>query len=120
MPIAARRFIYSLFAVLGLGMMVPFLVGMRRFQSVIMTSTGDPTDLEALLEPASASFGEGAALLFLVGLIAASSFLYLAVTTGYARAWRPKENGTPRCVRCDSEMRFRSPRCPTCDQQLVW
>jgi len=120
MPIAARRFIYSLFAFLGFAMMVPFLVGMRRFQSVIMASAADPTDIEAILEPAAASFGEGTTLLFLVGLAAASSFLYLALTTGYARAWRPKENGTPTCVRCGSEVRFGSPRCPTCDQQLVW
>ena len=120
MPIAARRFVYSLFAMLGFAMMVPFLVDMRRFQSVIMTSTGDPTDVATLLEPAAASFAEGTTLLFLIGLVTVSSFLYLALTTGYARAWRPKENGTPLCVRCGSEVRFRAPRCPTCDQQLVW
>jgi len=120
MPIAARRFVYSLFAFLGFAMMVPFLVGMRRFQSAIMSTTGDPADLASLLEPATAAFSEGATLLFLVGLLAAGSFLYLALTTGHARAWRPREDGTPQCVRCGSEVRFGSPRCPTCDQQLVW
>ena len=120
MPIAARRFVYSLFAFLGFAMMVPFLVDMRRLQSVIMTSTGDPTDVTALLEPAAASFAAGTTFLFLIGLLAASGFLYLALTTGYARAWRPRENGTPLCVRCGSGVRFRAPRCPTCDQQLVW
>lgn len=120
MPIAAKRFVYSLFATLGFAMMVPFLIDMRRFQSVIMTATGGPTDVGAFLDPAAASFAEGTTVLFLIGLLAASSFLYLALTTGYARAWRPKENGTPVCVRCGSEVRFGSPRCPTCDQQLVW
>jgi len=120
MPIAARRFIYSLFAFLGFAMMVPFLVGMRRLQSVIMTSAGDPTDMEAFLEPAAASFTAGSTFLFLIGLVASSSFLYLALATGHARAWRPKENGTSLCARCGSVVRFRSPRCPTCDQQLVW
>ena len=120
MPIAARRLIYSLFAFLGFAIMVPFLIGMRRLQSVIMSSAEDPADFQALLEPAAASFTEGTSLLFLVGLLTASSFLYLALATGYARAWRPKENGTPHCVRCGSDVRFGSPRCPTCDQQLVW
>ncbi len=120
MPIAARRFVYSLFAFLGFALMVPFLIGMRRFQSVIMEASVDPADVEALLEPAAASFGGGATLLFLIGLLAATSFLYLALSTGYARAWRPREDGTPQCVRCGSEVRFGSPRCPTCDQQLVW
>jgi hypothetical protein len=120
MPIAARRFVYSLFAFLGFAMMVPFLVAMRRFQSVLMASGGDPTDFEALLDPAVASFGQGTLLLFLIGLLAASSFLYLALTTGNARAWRPREDGVPSCVRCGSDVRFGLPRCPTCDQQLAW
>ena len=120
MPIAARRFVYSLFAFLGFAMMVPFLIGMRRFQSAIMNASVDPADVEALLGPATASFGEGTTLLFLIGLLVASSFLYLALSTGYARAWRPRENGTPQCVRCGDDVRFGLPRCPTCDQQLVW
>jgi hypothetical protein len=118
MPVAARRFVYSLLAALGFAIMVPFLVAMRRFQSALLQV--DPMDMESVLDPLGASFSEGPVLLFLIGLIVASGFLYLALSTGHPRAWRPRENGSPRCMRCGAELRFGLPRCPTCEQQLAW
>jgi len=118
MPVATRRFIYGVLATLGFALMVPFLVSMRRFQSALLAT--DRTDIGTMLEPATASFAQGSTLLFLVGLVLSSGFLYLAFSTGHPRAWRPRENGTPRCARCSAEVRFGLPRCPACDQQLAW
>jgi hypothetical protein len=118
MPVATRRFIYSALATLGFALMVPFLVSMSRFQSALLAT--DPTDIGTMLEPATSSFGQGPTLLFLVGLVLASGFLYLAFSTGHPKAWRPQENGTSRCARCAAEVRFGLPRCPACDQQLAW
>jgi hypothetical protein len=118
MPISARRFIYSLLTALGFVMMVPFVVGMRRLQAEL--AAADPTNLEAWLQPAVSPWTEGTIFPFLLGLVLASSFLYLALTTGSPKAWRPEENGTPRCSRCGSDVRFGVNRCPSCEQQLVW
>jgi hypothetical protein len=117
MPLAARRFVYSLLTVLGFVMMIPLTVSMRQVQSTF--AAVDPTDLEAWLDPALMPVTSESALLFLAGLIVASSFLYLALSTGYAKAWRRRENGASRCGRCGGDARFGLRRCPACDQQLT-
>jgi hypothetical protein len=112
-PVAVRRLIYSLLSALGFALMVPLAANMRRFQ---MEFLADP----AALDPGTVEWAQRLLLLFGVGLILATSFLYAALTTGHARAWRPRENGSPRCRRCGAEVRFGIRRCPTCDQQLAW
>jgi hypothetical protein len=117
MPVGARRFIYGLLAALGFIMMVPPVVNMQRIQAEFLA---DPFSVETALDPAAAAQMQSLMLLFLIGVTVATSFLYLALSVGYARSWRPRENGTPRCCRCDAELSFGVGRCPTCDQQLAW
>jgi len=117
MPVAARCFIYGLLAALGFIMMVPPLVNLRRIQAELLA---DPFAVETVLDPASAAQVQSLMLLFLVGVAVATGFLYAALSAGYARSWRPRENGTPRCGRCGAELGFGVGRCPTCDQQLAW
>ncbi len=117
MPVAARRFIYGLLAALGFIMMVPPLVNLRRIQAELLA---DPFAVETALDPASAAQVQSLMLLFLVGVAVATGFLYAALCAGYAKSWRPRENGIPRCSRCAAELRFGVGRCPTCDQQLAW
>ncbi len=116
MPLAVRRLVYSLLALLGFAMMMPLMVSMRRLQAELWV---DPGAVESALDP-SAAWAQGPLLMFLIGLALAGGFLYAALSAGYARAWRPKENGEPRCSRCGREVRFGLGRCPTCDQQLAW
>ncbi|MGD8698280.1 MAG: hypothetical protein PVJ43_03250 [Gemmatimonadales bacterium] len=117
MPLGARRFIYALLAGLGFLMMVPPVVNMQRLQAELMA---DPFAVETALDPAGAAQLQSLMLLFLVGAAIATGFLYAALSAGYARAWRPRENGPPRCRRCDAELALGVRRCPTCDQQLAW
>ena len=117
MPLGPRRFVYGLLAGLGVIMMVPLVVNVQRLQSELLA---DPFAVETALDPASAGQMQSLMLLFLVGVSLATGFLYAALSTGYARAWRPVRNGTPRCGRCGSDLDSRVRRCPTCDQQLTW
>ncbi len=117
MPVAARRFIYGLLAALGFIMMVPLVVNMRRIQAEMLA---DPLAVDAVLDPASAAQFQSLMLLFLLGVTVATAFIYAGLSTGYAKSWRPRENGTPLCTRCGGELRFGVGRCPTCDQHLVW
>jgi hypothetical protein len=105
-----------LLAALGFAFMVPQAVAVRRFQSTLLS---DPTSFESVFDPTAGGFGTAVAL-SLIGLIVASLFLYLALSTGHPKAWRPRENGGPSCRRCGARLRFGVGRCPTCDQQLVW
>jgi hypothetical protein len=117
MPLAVRRFIYSLFAALGFIMMVPFVMTMRQFQAELLA---DPLMMETALGPANAGHISSLMLIFLLGMIIATGFLYVALTTGTARAWRPRTNGEVRCTRCGAELRFGDGRCSACGQQLAW
>lgn len=118
MPLATRRLIYSLFAALGFIMMVPLSIAMRRFQAAL--ASVDPTNVESILDPALTDFSQSSVLLFLLGLLLASGFLYLVVSTGYPKGWRPQENGSPRCSRCNGEVRFGVGLCPACEQRQTW
>jgi hypothetical protein len=117
MPLAVRRFVYSLFAALGFMMMVPFVVDFRRLQAELLA---DPLAIETALDPAGAGRLQSVMLLFMFGMIVATGFLYAALTTGTARAWRPRKNGSLSCTRCGAELTFGAGRCPACDQQLAW
>ncbi len=117
MPVGVRRFIYGLLAALGFLLMIPAVVNMRRLQSELLA---DPFAVETAIDPAAAAQMQSLMLLFLVGVAIATGFLYAALSAGHARSWRPRENGTPRCRRCDAELAFGVGRCPTCDQQLAW
>ena len=117
MPAGARRFIYGLLVALGFVMMVPLLVQMRRIQAELLA---DPLAVESALDPAVATRLQPLMLLFLVGMAVATGFLYAGLSAGYARAWRPRKNGAPRCARCDAELASGQSRCPACDQHLVW
>ena len=113
MPIAVRRFLYSLLALLGFVMMMPAAVNMRRVQAELGV---DPMAMDLETSAWISRLG----LLFLAGLSLAAGFLYVALSTGHRKSWRPVENGQPRCARCGAEVSFGIGRCPACDQQLVW
>jgi hypothetical protein len=121
MPVNVRRFRYGVLTALGIIMMVPMMVQMRRVQAALATidpASFDPLDPTFGLGEAGAELGVLA--LFLAGLCVAAGFLYLAVSTGYPKAWRPLRNGSARCARCEAEVVFGLARCPTCEQQLAW
>ncbi|UCC47703.1 MAG: hypothetical protein JSV41_09445 [Gemmatimonadota bacterium] len=117
MPLTVRRVLYSLLAALGFIMMVPFMVNMRRLQAVLGT---DPVAVQSALDAAAADWALRLTGALLLGLLLATGFLYAALSAGIPRAWRPHENGVPRCRRCNSEIRFGIGRCPVCDQQFSW
>ncbi len=77
----------------------------------------DPANIDVVLEPWSWT---GLAVLALLGLTLAVSGLYLALSTGHPRVWRPDEGERIRCRRCGSEVGFGVRACPTCDQRFVW
>jgi uncharacterized BrkB/YihY/UPF0761 family membrane protein len=114
MPVAVRRALYGLLAVLGFVMMVPLSVNAPKVQSAL-----EATDPLAM-DPDVSAWISGLGLLFLAGLCVAASFIYLVVSTGYPKAWRPVENGQVRCARCGAEVASGLRRCPNCDQQQVW
>jgi hypothetical protein len=117
MPIYARRIIYSLFAALGFLMIVPLMVSSRRLGAQIQRGGIDvQTGIDFSVIPGY----EWQSLLAIVGLSLAAGFLYAALSTGHPRAWRPQENGAPRCNRCGAEVPFAVRRCPSCDQHLIW
>ncbi len=113
MSLAVRRLVYSLLSLLGFTLMVPLFINTRRLQAQWLEAP------EMAFDPSGADLGVPV-LLFLIGLVLASSFLYAALSAGYARAWRPDEDGAPRCRRCGGAVSFGVARCPTCDQQLAW
>ncbi len=113
MSLAVRRLVYSLLALLGFTLMVPLFINTRRLQTQWLEAP------ETVLDSSAAALG-APTLLFLVGLILASCFLYAALSAGYPRAWKPDEEGAPRCRRCGGALNFGVARCPTCDQQLAW
>ncbi len=113
MSLAVRRLLYSLLSLLGFSLMVPLFINTRRLQTEWLEAP------EMALDP-SADFLGVRALMFLIGLVLASVFLYAALSAGYPRAWRPDEEGAPRCRRCGGALNFGVARCPTCDQQLAW
>ncbi len=113
MSLAVRRLVYSVLAVLGFTLMVPLFINTRRLQTQWLEAPETALD-------ASANFLGVPALMFLIGLVLASVFLYAALSAGYPRAWRPDEEGAPRCRRCGGAVSFGVARCPSCDQQLAW
>ncbi len=113
MSLAVRRLLYSLLALLGFALMVPMFISTRQLQSQWLEAP------ETALDPSGAVFG-APVFMFLVGLVLATCFLYAALSAGYPRAWRPDEEGAPRCRRCGGVLSFGVARCPTCDQQLAW
>ncbi len=115
-PTPVRRFVYGLLAALGFALMVPQVVAWRRLETAMLDRSAG---LDWIFQTDTAALGTEAAL-FLLGLLMASAFLYLALSTGYPRAWKPRENGEPTCRRCGAKLRFGMARCPACDQQLVW
>ena len=117
MSTALRRTIYSLIAALGIVLMVPLAVNMRRLSAEAET---DPSALGSMLDPAQAEWFSQLMGLFLLGVLIAACFGYLALTTGYERAWRPKRNGEPRCQRCGAVLQAGAIHCPSCDQRLIW
>lgn len=112
MSLAVRRLLYSLLALLGFALMVPMFIDTRRLQSQWL-------ETPETLDPSGVVVG-ASALMFLIGLGLATCFLYAALSAGYPRAWRPDEEGEPRCRRCGGGLSFGVARCPTCDQQLAW
>lgn len=114
MPVSVRRFVYSAFAILGFAMMLPLAINRQRMQAVLQSA--DPFGVD----PELSAWLSGASLLFFIGACLSASFLYLALSTGERKSWRPIENGSPRCARCDAELPYEPRRCPGCDQQLVW
>ncbi|NIR45580.1 MAG: hypothetical protein GWN99_14285 [Gemmatimonadetes bacterium] len=89
-------------------------INAQRVQAVLYEA--DPFAVDSELP---AWFSE-AGLLFLAGACIAAAFLYLALSTGRRKSWRPIENGSPRCARCGADVPFGVRRCPSCEQQLVW
>lgn len=117
MQVAVRRFVFGVLAALGFVMMVPLVVNMRRIHMDLLR---DPLAIQSALDPAFAAQLRTLSFVFLAGIAIATGFLYAALSAGHAKAWRPLEDVTPRCARCDAELGLGLPRCPACDQQLVW
>jgi hypothetical protein len=108
MPVNVRRFLYSMLATLGVIMMVPLTINVARLQSAL--EQFDPLATDGLgLDPEVSAWLGGLWLLFLAGTCVSVGFLYLALSTGHLKGWRPVGNGEPRCARCG-----------TCDQRLSW
>ncbi len=117
MPVPVRRAVYGLLSALGFVMMIPFILTQRSLEAQL---GGNPFDVGAGLDLSSTPGLEQQLLLFFLGLILAACFLYAALSAGYPRAWRPQENGTPRCSRCGAEIPFGVAHCPVCEQRLTW
>jgi hypothetical protein len=113
MPLTVRRLVYALLTILGFALMVPLLLNIERLDPQLMV---DPLAVPGDVLP----WMRTVVLLFLAGLCLAAGFLYLALSTGQPRGWRPIENGQPRCARCGAEVAFGVARCPHCEQQLLW
>ena len=103
-------------ALLGLIMMVPLSINATRMQAALQEV--DPMTMA--LDPELSTWIGGLWLLFAVGACIAAGFLYLALSTGHPRAWRPIENAQPTCARCGAELSFGVKRCSACDQRIVW
>jgi hypothetical protein len=114
MPLAVRRTLYGLLTVLGFLMMVPLSVNANRVQAALQTM--DPL----AIDPELSAWISGLGLLFLAGACVAAAFLYLALSTGEPRSWRPVEDGQPRCARCAAGLEVGQRRCPACQQHLSW
>ena len=114
MPVAIRRALYGLLAVLGFVMMVPLRVNAPRVQSALEAA------YPLAMDPEVSAWISGLGLLFFAGLCVASGFIYLAVSTGYPRGWRPVGNGQACCARCGAEIDLGLKRCPNCEQQQAW
>jgi hypothetical protein len=117
MPVSVRRAIYGLLSTLGFVMTVPFLLTSRSLEAELGANPFDPA---AGLELTNTQVFQQQSLLFLVGLTLAACFLYLALSVGIPKGWRPQENGTPRCSRCGAEIPFGVAHCPACEQRLTW
>ena len=113
MSVTARRVIYGLMTAFGLALTVPFAIESRRFSSALAEM-----DFNAAL-----AFAPSPRLssLFLLGFGLATGFLYLALSAGYPRAWRPRREGSLlHCERCGAEVAPGHQSCPTCDQRFAW
>jgi hypothetical protein len=114
MSVEVRRVLYWFLAVVGFGIMLPAAVQMRTWRARM---SQEPADFETMLQGA---VGPIPSLLALAGILMASGFLYAALSVGHPRVWHPDESDGIRCRRCGEELRFGIPRCPACDQHLVW
>jgi hypothetical protein len=117
MPVSVRRTIYGLLSALGLVMMIPFMLTSRSLEAQL---GGNPFDVQAGLDLGATPGFEQQSLLFFLGLALAACFLYLALSVGNPKGWRPQENGSPRCSRCGAEIPFAVAHCPACEQRLTW
>ncbi len=117
MSLTLRRTLCGLIAALGIALMMPLAVNMRRISAEL---EGDPTGVGWMLQPAQTEWLSQLTGLFLLGVLISASFLYLALTAGHGRGWRPKRNGTPRCERCGTPLQAGLAHCPGCDQRLTW
>ncbi len=116
MSVTARRVIYGLMTAFGLALTVPFAIESRRFSSSLVQI--DPWDVDAALSFAPLL---RLASLSLLGFGLATGFLYLALSAGYPRAWRPRREGSLlHCERCGAEVAPGHQSCPTCDQRFAW
>jgi hypothetical protein len=116
MPVSVRRFLYGLLTLLGVVMMVPLSINATRMQTALEGI--DPMSMA--LDPELSAWIGGLWLLFVAGACIAAGFLYLAVSTGYPKGWRPIENGQPCCARCGAAVDMGLVRCTACDQRLAW
>ncbi len=117
MPVSVRRTIYGLLSALGFVLMIPFMLTSRSLEAQL---GANPLDPAAGLDMSAMPGFEQQSLLFLLGLTLAAGFLYLALSVGNPKGWRPQENGTPRCSRCGAEIPFGVAHCPSCEQRLTW
>ena len=111
MSVTVRRVIYSLLSALGFALMVPFAIEVRRLGAAELEAweIGLGAERIALL-----------LLLFLLGLLFSSGFLYAALSAGVPRAWKARYvDGIPRCGRCGAELGGGAPRCAVCEQHIA-
>lgn len=114
MSVNTRRAIYAALTVLGFGLMVPLALRARAWEAEVNAGR---LELGTLIDASGAGY---LVLMAFAGILIASSFLYLALSTGYPKAWIPDEGERILCRRCGQELRFGLRRCPNCDQGLVW
>lgn len=116
MSVTARRVIYGLMTAFGLALTVPFAIESRRFRSILAEI--DLRDFNAALDFAPSP---RLASLLLLGFGLATGFLYLALSAGHRKAWRPRREGNLlHCERCGAEVAPGHQSCPTCDQRFAW
>ncbi|UCF21755.1 MAG: hypothetical protein JSU87_00090 [Gemmatimonadota bacterium] len=117
MSLNLRRTLCGLMAALGIALMMPLAVNVRRISAELES---DPTAVGWMLDAAQTEWLSQATGLFLLGVLISAGFLYLALSTGYGKSWRPRRNGTSQCGRCGAPLQAGLAHCPGCDQRLTW